>query len=115
MTEKIFAKVTTSFEDKHRFPTAPAQVKFLRSLHRHRFFVTVYIEQFHNDRDIEYILFKDWLASVIARKIKQMRSAKSCEMMAEVLYKEISKKYRRREVRIEINEDGENGAYIEFK
>jgi len=113
--KKTFAKVSTSFEDLHQFKKAPGKVKFLRSLHRHRFFVIVFVEQFHNDRDVEYFLFKEWLDSVIAKKIVKMESGKSCEMMAEVLHKEISKKYKNREIRIEINEDGENGAYLEFK
>ena len=39
---------------------------------------------------------------------------KSCEMMSDDLYKQITDKYPGREVHIEISEDGENGAFITY-
>jgi len=39
---------------------------------------------------------------------------KSCEMIAEDLYLQISTKYPGREVKIDVSEDDENGAYMEF-
>ena len=39
---------------------------------------------------------------------------KSCEMMSDDLYAKISEKYPGREVHIDISEDGENGAHIEY-
>jgi len=114
MNELIFAKVSTTFEDLHQYKKAPEEVAFLRNLHRHIFHVTIYIQQFHDDRDIEFIMFKRWLDKAIQRKIVKMNSAKSCEMMARELNKLIKRKYGKRKIRIEISEDGENGAYIEF-
>ena len=111
--KKTYAKITTTFEDVHRFPDAPREVKFLRHPHRHTFHVTVYIQQFHNDRDIEFVLFKRWLNKTIAKKIIRMKSSKSCEMMAEKLCGEIQREYGLREVKIEVSEDNENGAVVE--
>jgi hypothetical protein len=39
---------------------------------------------------------------------------RSCEMMAEDLYVEIAAKYPGRNVRIDVSEDAENGAHLEF-
>jgi hypothetical protein len=39
---------------------------------------------------------------------------KSCEMMADDLYDKIADKYPGREVNIDVSEDGENGAHIEY-
>ena len=39
---------------------------------------------------------------------------KSCEMMADDLYDKITDKYPGREVHIDVSEDGENGAHIEY-
>ena len=40
---------------------------------------------------------------------------KSCEMISNDLYLEISKKYPNRKIKIEISEDGECGSYIEYE
>ena len=39
---------------------------------------------------------------------------KSCEMMADDLYLMITNKYPGREIHIDVSEDGENGAHIEY-
>ena len=39
---------------------------------------------------------------------------KSCEMIADDMYKEIKQKYPKRDVRIEVSEDGENGCEIYY-
>ena len=39
---------------------------------------------------------------------------KSCEMMSDDLYEKIAEKFPGREVHIDISEDGENGAHIEY-
>jgi len=38
---------------------------FLRFDHRHIFHVTVWIEQFHNERDVEFILFKRFIEAAL--------------------------------------------------
>jgi len=112
--DKTFAKIQTAFEGIHNYPGAPEEVAFLRDKHRHIFHVIVFIQQFHSNRDLEFIMFKHWLDKTIAKHLVPMKLSKSCEMMAEELAKYIKKRYGKRELRIEISEDGENGAYLEF-
>jgi len=107
------AKITTQFEGYHCWPNAPEKVAFLRNRHRHMFHVTAWIEQEHDDRDIEYIMTKWDLENLI----KQMKTSlpsyvegyASCEMMAEYIYDNITKDHK---VEVEVTEDGENGALV---
>lgn len=115
--------VTFQREGIHRYPAAetdPAlatglwdDVSFLAVPHRHIFHFKVWIEVNHNDRDIEFIQFKRWLDRLYQNSVLQL-DYKSCEMMAEDLYEQIAAQYPKREVWIEVSEDGENGAFIKF-
>ena len=67
----------------------------------------------HNDRDIEFIQFKRWLEKLYNEDVLDL-DYKSCEMMSDDLYMQIANRYPNRDVKIEISEDGENGALIEY-
>lgn len=84
-------------------------VSFLGVAHRHIFHFKVRIEVFHDDRDIEFIQFKRWLEKLYNEDILELNH-KSCEMISDDLYQEISARYPGRFVEIEIAEDGENGS-----
>jgi len=88
------------------------EVSFLGVPHRHIFHFRVEIEVFHNDRDIEFILFKRWLESLFQDKINA--NHKSCEMLSDDLASLIQDKYPTRELKIEVSEDGENGSSIMY-
>jgi hypothetical protein len=115
--------VTFRKEGIHRYPAAdtdPAlatgdeyDVSFLASPHRHMFHFRVWIDVFHNDRDIEFIQFKRWLQNLY-RDATLSLDYKSCEMMADDLYDQISARYPNRVIWIEVAEDGENGALIQY-
>lgn len=115
--------VTFSREGIHRYPAAledpklktgdEYDVSFLGHPHRHIFHFKVYIEVFHDDRDIEFIQFKRWLNNLYGQGELQL-DYKSCEMIAEDLYLKINSKYPRREVWIEVSEDNENGTFVKF-
>lgn len=105
--------VTFQKEGIHRYPDAPAGVEFLQHPHRHIFHFRVTVEVFHNDRDIEFILFKRELEGLYGNNTLQM-DFKSCEMLAEDLIGYISKKYPRRAIQVEVSEDGENGATLGY-
>lgn len=107
-----FIWITTQFEGFHKYPDAPAGVEFLKDLHRHQFHLKIWAEIFHNDRDIEFILFKRYIDSLIK---ENNFNFKSCEMISDDLQKEISSKYPDRQIRIEVSEDKENGSYKEYK
>jgi hypothetical protein len=113
--------VTFRKEGIHMYPGADTDpklatgdwddVSFLGVPHRHIFHFKVRIEVFHNDRDIEFIQFKRWLERLFEQGVLQL-DYKSCEMISDDLYKEISAKYPNRFVEIDIAEDGENGSSI---
>ena len=115
--------VTFQKEGMHKYPAAlddpklktgdEYDVSFLGYPHRHIFHFKVAIEVFHDDRDIEFIQFKRWLLNLYKEGTLQ-NDFKSCEMMSDDLYNQITEKYPGREVHIDISEDGENGAHIEY-
>ena len=115
--------VTFRKEGIHKYPAAASDpmlatgdmydVSFLGVPHRHIFHFRVWIDVFHNDRDIEFIQFKRWLENLYNQGTLQLDN-KSCEMIAEDLYQQISTKYPGRSVWIEVSEDGENGALIKY-
>jgi hypothetical protein len=115
--------VTFRKEGIHRYPAAgtdpklcsPGEydVSFLANAHRHIFHFKVWISVEHNDRDIEFIQFKRWVESLYNKDILEL-DFKSCEMMSDDLYAQISQRYPGREVWIEVSEDGENGSFIKY-
>lgn len=116
--------VTFQKEGIHKYPAALTDpnlatgdeydVSFLGYPHRHIFHFKVAIEVFHDDRDIEFIQFKRWLENLYKDAILAL-DFKSCEMIAEDLYSQISSRYPGREVWIDVSEDGENGCHIQFE
>lgn len=110
--------VTFNREGIHCYPDAATtielnDVSFLAHPHRHMFHFKVWIQVFHDDRDVEFILFKRWLESLYTANTLQL-DYKSCEMIARDLYPQIKSRYPGREVWIEVSEDGENGCFIQF-
>lgn len=116
--EKSMVWVTFRKEGIHAYPASATEpelteVSFLAHPHRHMFHFKVWIEVFHDDRDLEFILFKRWLEDLYGSNILELNH-KSCEMIACDLHKEIITKYPMREHWIEVSEDGENGCFIQF-
>ena len=89
-------------------------VSFLGTPHRHIFHFRVWIDVFHNDRDIEFIQFKRWLENLYKDSILAL-DYKSCEMISDDLYIQIASRYPNRAVWIEVAEDGENGCLIRYE
>ena len=118
MNNKSFIWVTFQKEGIHRYPAAatnPAlqSVSFLGYDHRHIFHFRVELEVMHDDRDVEFIMFKRELEGLYSAGTLQL-DFKSCEMIARDLYSYINSKYPDRSVRIEVSEDNENGCRIYF-
>ena len=115
--------VTFRKEGIHCYPAAASDpklntageydVSFLASPHRHIFHFRVWIDVWHNDRDIEFIQFKRWLENLYRDSTLSL-DYKSCEMMADDLYDQIAARYPNRAIWIEVAEDGENGAVIQY-
>ena len=116
--------VTFSKEGIHFYPgadTNPAtatgdeyDVSFLGYKHRHIFHFKVWIEVFHDDRDIEFIQFKRWMEDMYSEGTLKL-DYKSCEMMSDDLYMQITKKYPGRKIEIDVSEDGENGSHAVYE
>ena len=130
--EKAERKIWVTFrkEGIHKYPAAATDpnlatgdeydVSFLASPHRHIFHFRVWIDVFHNDRDIEFIQFKRWLENLYSSNNNNQSSVlelnyKSCEMIADELYTHIVDRYPNRAVWIEVAEDGENGCLIKYE
>jgi len=120
---KKYIWVTFRKEGIHKYPAAlddpklatgdEYDVSFLGYPHRHIFHFKVYIEVFHDDRDIEFIQFKRWLENLYADATLKL-DYKSCEVIADELNGIIQQRYEGRGVLIEVSEDGENGCTIMF-
>ena len=118
----IWVKFTQ--EGIHRYPAALTDpklatgdeydVSFLGHPHRHIFHFQVWISVTHDDRDIEFIQFKRWLQNLYGNGIIHL-DYKSCEMISNELYEQISSRYPGRDVWIEVSEDGENGALVKWE
>ena len=116
--------VTFQKEGMHKYPAALTDpklatgneydVSFLGHPHRHIFHFKVAIEVFHDDRDIEFIQFKRWLEKLYSEKTLEL-DYKSCEMISDDLYVEITKRYPGRTIDIEVSEDGENGSQARYE
>jgi hypothetical protein len=116
--------VTFQKEGMHCYPAAATDpllntndeynVAFLANPHRHIFHFRVWIDVFHNDRDIEFIQFKRWLENLYRDSTLQL-DFKSCEMISDDLYLQIANRYPGRSVWIEVSEDGENGALVKYE
>jgi hypothetical protein len=123
MNELNMIWVTFCKEGIHMYPAAatdPAlktgdmyDVSFLGTPHRHIFHFKVYIQVFHDDRDIEFIQFKRWLEKCYSDGTLELNH-KSCEMISRDLHETISARYPGREIWIDVSEDGENGCFIKF-
>ena len=118
--------VTFQKEGIHCYPAAATDlalatgdqfdVSFLASPHRHIFHFRVWIDVFTDDRDIEFIQFKRWLEQLYSGSSSVLQlNYKSCEMISDDLYVQISSRYPGRTIWIEVSEDGENGAFVKYE
>lgn len=125
MSDKKVTNIFVTFQREgiHRYPEAldsPAlatndwdDVSFLGHPHRHMFHFRVDVSVNHHNRHIEFIQFKRWLERQYSEEGVLALDYKSCEMMADELLQLISIKYPQLSmIRVEVSEDGENGAWI---
>lgn len=110
-TFKNYVVVKTQFEGFHYWKDAPEEVKFLRDLHRHMFYVRVEVPVNHEDRDIEIILLKRFVnetCSILTEPIKKY--GWSCERIAQEIAGAILYKYNITQCAVYVLEDNENGG-----
>jgi hypothetical protein len=118
MITKRLIEVKFQKEGIHKYPAALTDpklkdVEFLGYPHRHIFHFKVLLEVFHNDRDVEFILFKRELEALYGSNTLNI-DFMSCEMLAEELIGYISEKYPNRDMVVKVYEDNENGAILQY-
>lgn len=96
-------EVKTRFVGYHRYANAPEEVKFLRNLHRHVFWVEVEVEVAHDDREKEFFIIQDRLNKFINTDTPE--EVGSCEHIARRIAM-----FMEGVVRVKVSEDGENAA-----
>lgn len=86
-------------------------VSYLGDAHRHLFKMKVSIEVFHDDREIEFHQFLNYLEGSIDNGTMELNN-KSCEMICDDIAELVRVKYgtKRRLCIVEVSEDGECGA-----
>tara|TARA_R100001463_G_C3466185_1_gene215400 strand:- start:46 stop:369 length:324 start_codon:yes stop_codon:yes gene_type:complete len=82
------------------------EVRYLKDMHRHTFYITCKKEVSHDDRDIEIIMYKELILNYLEKKYSGNFGTMSCEMIARELLNEFKLNY------CQVLEDNENGAEI---
>jgi hypothetical protein len=116
-------RIFCTFESEHlhhykdaKYAVVPSKgndsVEFLKYPHRHLFEFRVEYEVV-GDRQVEFILMKHQLKNIVDNWNYDL-GGKSCEIMCSDLYYEMIKLGYEGNIKIEVSEDGENGAICEW-
>lgn len=115
---------TASFIGFHAWPDAPDEVDYLRSQHRHKFGVRVEVGvRNYEDRQIEFHILNRLVQSRIYMLTPTLDGtgelqlgSQSCEAIATDILTFVQDHILGLSfVRVEVNEDGENGAIVEYR
>jgi hypothetical protein len=96
----------------HHWSGAPDEVAYLRNLHRHLFLFLVAWPVHHDNRQIEFHTAQAWIKKLYDEPMHF--GASSCEMLAHQLYDGLRNAGHPAPCWIEVWEDQENGARVEF-
>ncbi|QRE00068.1 hypothetical protein [Burkholderia phage BCSR5] len=112
-----FIYVTFQRKGYHFYPNAPEDVAYLRDRHRHLFKFRIQIEVHHDNREIEFHQFLNMVEGWYEDGTLELNH-KSCEMIADDLAKRLDQHYQgdrvKRDLIIEVSEDGECGAVCHY-
>ena len=124
MSIKSSIIIRFQLEGFHNFPKAIElfpEVSFLSERHRHIFHFECKKQVFHDDRDVEFIIFKRKVQSYMIEKFGSSKYemnhplfAYHCEfgpMSCEMIARDLLEKFELESV--SVFEDGENGASLE--
>lgn len=119
MTDSHYRKfdrsVTVRWEQVgfHCWPEANGVREYLSTRHRHKFFFTLTVDVFHNDREIEFHDLLDFAKTII---VEQELGRQSCEDLATTIIDAVVAKYPQtassRTIRCSVFEDNEVGATL---
>lgn len=111
--KKLSICVINQFDALHKFKDAPEEVSYLRNLHRHTFIVTSKIEVFHEDRELEFYMVKDYIKTLLD-DTSSLGGNMSCENICSYVLQNLKNKYgTNRDYIISCSEDGQNKAILE--
>lgn len=108
--EVIWASVKVVVEGFHCWPAAPEEVSFLRNKHRHLFVVRASVQQFQDDRDVEFFILQRQVRAAIDSFA--WASSTSCEILGLYLKRGLERDYPGRLVKVSVHEDDENGCEL---
>ena len=113
MPKQSLIIIRGSYEFCHRYKDAPAEVAYLRALHRHVFNYEVELEVYHDDRELEFIMVKHDIDDYLTRREENWLDTTSCEQMAKCIGLYLQTKHGfERYLSVSVFEDNENGAKI---
>ena len=106
---KTIVITSNQIEGFHRYPNAPMEVDFLKSRHRHVFYVECGFNVKHDDRDIEIFMQQSEIRKYINNEfgIPAEFGNMSCEMIARNILTEFNCNY------VKVTEDERGGAIIQ--
>ena len=112
---KKYIEVKLDIEGLHSWPNCNIEeVEYLKYMHRHTFSFQCRAEVTHNDRDIEFIVFKHQIKEYLGKKYYDPKykccnfTGQSCESLAEELVREFNL------CRCSVSEDGEFWGIMEI-
>ena len=109
-------EVPFSFYAKHKYRSAPKEVKFLKELHPHDFDCIVWIEVLTDDRELEFFLVREKLNKLIPSIkifIANQGYGTSCEQIAKFILMRLVDWYGvRRGYKVRVSEDGKYAANV---
>jgi len=112
MKKEVFVTVKYRVSALHRWVGAD---NYLKHIHRHEFHFTVWLEVFHEDREVEFIRLKEELVEFTQGTLAEFGDEFSCEMLADTVGRWLGKVYPDRDRRVWVEEDGENGAVVSWE
>lgn len=121
--KKAFVYCSFQIEGYHMYPGADVHpstatgdyldVSHLGERHFHYFNFRVHVEVKHEERDIEFIQLRRRIVAEYQKGGLEM-NGKSCETLSDELFKTLNDWYPNRDIKIDISEEGINGAYVEY-
>ncbi len=112
ITKSIIVK--TVFNGEHMYEDAPEEIKFLRELHPHIFFVSANIEVTNSTRELEFFMVKRVIDDY-CKEFLTGNSGRSCETMAESIINLLHKKYGKRNCTVTVYEDNQNAGRVKYE
>lgn len=106
--------VRYDFVGYHKYENAPAEVAFLKNLHRHLFKVECTIQVNHSDRELEFFMVKNKIENTIQPFIT-ISELGSCEMIANDILEGLLNAYGEdRFMQVRVSEDGESDGIVTY-